>query len=98
MILNDDITALDVKNAFQGIAISQKTPVKYYEKHNDNFFLRVGIDRSKVTYNNITKIYINSIVYFKMFSIFACSLTMNAEIKMNRSHERKKRTTGRSQE
>jgi site-specific recombinase XerD len=50
LVLSDDITALDVKNAFQGIATSQETLVKYYERHNDNFFLRVGIDRSKVTY------------------------------------------------
>jgi hypothetical protein len=43
--------------------------------------------------NNITKIYIKSIVYFKMFSIFVRSLTMNIKIKMNVSYEREKRTT-----
>lgn len=47
--LNGSATANEVKNAFQGVASAQHTLVKYYQKHNQKFFKRVGVNREKST-------------------------------------------------
>jgi integrase len=44
------VTALEVKNAFQGIASTQKTLMVFYEEIMRNFQTRIGIDRTKSTY------------------------------------------------
>ena len=62
-VLSDDVSAMDVKNAFQGVATSQETLVKYYERHNENFYLHVGIDRAKRTY----KRYCTSLAHLRRF-------------------------------
>ena len=50
LLLNDDISAEDIKNAFQGTASSKETLIKNYERHNENFSQRVGVNRAKSTY------------------------------------------------
>lgn len=47
---SDNVLALDVKNAFQGIATEQDTLVKHYEYLNEKFYKNVGINRSVDTY------------------------------------------------
>ena len=49
------ITALDVKNAFQGIASEQKTLLVLFEEMMQNFKERIGIDRSASTYHSYRK-------------------------------------------
>ena len=44
------VTALEVKNAFQGIASGQKTLLALYEEIMQEFYLRIGIDRAKSSY------------------------------------------------
>lgn len=46
----DKFTALDVKNAFQGIAAAQTTLLSLYREHNEEYALRVGVNRSASTY------------------------------------------------
>lgn len=46
----ENISAVDVKNAFQGISSEQETLVSYYGKFNENFFKKVGINRKLETY------------------------------------------------
>lgn len=47
---SDNVLAVDVKNAFQGIASEQDTLVKHYEYLNEKFYKKVGINRSIDTY------------------------------------------------
>ena len=46
----ENASAVDVKNAFQGISSEQETLVSYYGKFNENFFKKVGINRKLETY------------------------------------------------
>ena len=46
----ENVSAVDVKNAFQGISSEQETLVSYYGKFNENFFKKVGINRKLETY------------------------------------------------
>lgn len=46
----ENVSATDVKNAFQGIASEQDTLVKYYEAHNEHFLKSVGVNRCMETY------------------------------------------------
>lgn len=50
-------TSIDVKNAFQGIASSQKTLLVLFEEMTQEFYARVGIDRSPSTYLKYGKAY-----------------------------------------
>ena len=43
---SDNVLAIDVKNAFQGIASEQDTLVKHYEHLNEKFYKKVGVNRS----------------------------------------------------
>ena len=45
----ENISAPDVKNAFQGIASEQDTLVKCYEAHNEQFLKSVGVNRTMET-------------------------------------------------
>ena len=47
---NDNVSAVEVKNAFQGVASSQKTLLVFFEEVMQEFYLRVGIDRVKGSY------------------------------------------------
>ena len=47
--LKGRVTATEVKNTFQGIASTQETLVRYYLRHNKDFWKRVGVDREKTT-------------------------------------------------
>jgi integrase len=47
--LKGNTTATEVKNAFQGIASAQETLVGYFERHNEEFQKRVGINREAST-------------------------------------------------
>jgi len=44
------VTALEVKNAFQGIASTQKTLLVLFEEIMQEFYSRVGIDRARSSY------------------------------------------------
>ncbi len=48
----DSILAVDIKNAFQGIASEQDTLIKHYEYLNDKFYKKTGINRSIDTYKH----------------------------------------------
>lgn len=48
--VTDKVSALGVKNAFQGIATAQVTLLKLFQEHNDEYELRVGINRAASTY------------------------------------------------
>lgn len=48
--IKDDVTAQQVKCALQGIAASQETLVQYFERHNEKFGQRVGINREPSTF------------------------------------------------
>lgn len=47
---NNLVTAQDVKNAFQGITAAQTTLLKVFQEHNDEYALRVGVNRAATTY------------------------------------------------
>lgn len=46
----ESVSALEVKNAFQGISSEQETLISLYEKCNDCFYKKVGINRKLETY------------------------------------------------
>ena len=46
----ENVSAVDVKNAFQGISSEQETLISYYGKFNENFFKKVGVNRKLETY------------------------------------------------
>lgn len=62
-VKKENVSALDVKNTFQGIASEQDTLVKYYEAHNENFLKSVGVNRCIETY----KRYGVSLAHLKRF-------------------------------
>ncbi|WP_108821204.1 site-specific integrase [Dysgonomonas sp. Marseille-P4361] len=49
-VKKENVSAGEVKNAFQGIASEQDTLVKYYEAHNQSFLKNVGVNRCMETY------------------------------------------------
>ena len=57
------VTAVEVKNAFQGIASTQKTLLVLFEDIMQEFHSRVGIDRAKSTYLQ----YVYTQKYFQCF-------------------------------
>lgn len=59
----ENISALEVKNAFQGIVSEQDTLVKYYEAHNENYQKSVGINRAEGMY----KRFLTSLGHLKRF-------------------------------
>jgi integrase len=52
-----NVTALEVKNAFQGIASTQKTLLVLFEEVMQEFHSRVGIDRAMSSYNQYVSAY-----------------------------------------
>ncbi len=46
----DNFTATDVKVAFQGIADGQATLLQFFIEHNEEYKLRIGINRAKATH------------------------------------------------
>jgi site-specific recombinase XerD len=59
----ENITAGQVKAAFQGIAVQQATLVAYFKNYVDNYEKRIGKDRENSTYNGL-KIALNHLVKF----------------------------------
>ncbi|TFD96311.1 site-specific integrase [Dysgonomonas capnocytophagoides] len=53
------VTAVEVKNAFQGIAITQKTLLVHFKDMAEEFRQRIGIDRSANTYPKYNVAYKN---------------------------------------
>lgn len=51
------VTAEEVKNAFQGIASVQETLLKVFADHNENYRKRIGIDREETTYKKYCNAY-----------------------------------------
>ncbi len=62
-VKKENVSAGDVKKAFQGIASEQDTLVKYYEAHNQSFLKNVGVNRCVETY----KRYGISLAHLKRF-------------------------------
>ncbi|KAA6351662.1 hypothetical protein EZS27_000933 [termite gut metagenome] len=54
------VTALELKNAIQGIASTQDTLLSYLDEHNKSFLERVGTDRSGQTHLNLLRFSINT--------------------------------------
>ncbi|GHV49810.1 tyrosine recombinase [Bacteroidia bacterium] len=50
LVKKENVSAGEVKSAFQGIASQQDTLVKYYESHNEHFLKSVGVNRCMETY------------------------------------------------
>lgn len=48
--INKSFSAVDVKNAYQGIAAAQMTLLKLFREHNEEYALRVGVNRTKGTF------------------------------------------------
>lgn len=48
--LSETVSAEDVKNAFQGIAAAQVTLLKLFREHNEEYALRVGVNRAQITH------------------------------------------------
>lgn len=46
----ENVSATEVKNTFQGVSSEQETLVSYYEKSNELFYRKVGINRKLETY------------------------------------------------
>ena len=46
LVRKENVSALEVKNAFQGIASQQDTLISYFEAHNENFKKSVGVNRA----------------------------------------------------
>lgn len=63
LVKKENVSALEVKNAFQGIASEQDTLVKYYEVHNENYQKSVGVNRAEGTY----KRFLTSLGHLKRF-------------------------------
>lgn len=59
----ENVSALEVKNAFRGIASEQDTLIKYFEAHNEKFLNNVGINRAEGTY----KRFLTSLGHLKRF-------------------------------
>lgn len=59
------VAAIDVKNAFQGIATTQKTLLVMFREMMQEFQLRIGIDRTKSTYQNLKTAYRNLEYFLK---------------------------------
>ena len=52
-------TANEVKNAFQGAALSQETVLKIFREHNEAFEKRVGVNRAERTFWNYQSSYMS---------------------------------------
>jgi site-specific recombinase XerD len=59
----DNVSALEVKNAFQGIASEQDTLIRYFEAHNENYKKNVGVNRAEGT----SKRFLTSLGHLKRF-------------------------------
>ena len=57
--LRGQATANEVKNAYQGSALSQETLLKVYREHNETFEKRIGVNRAKGTYFNYRSAYLS---------------------------------------
>lgn len=55
--LSETVSATDIKNAFQGIASAQVTFLQLFAQHNEQYALRVGVNRAASTYYQYTNTY-----------------------------------------
>lgn len=69
--IKESTTAEEVKNAFLGMASQQETLVTYFQKHNDNFSKRVGVNREACTCFE----YQNSLRHLKNFLLHKYKMT-----------------------
>lgn len=56
-VAGDVVKAEDVKNFSQGIASAQITFMQLFHKHNEEYALRVGVNRVKCSYNYYLRLY-----------------------------------------
>lgn len=62
--MGDNFTATDVKSVFQGIAATQATILRSFKEHNEEYALRVGVNRAATTYTQykITLVHLTNFV------------------------------------
>ena len=63
--IKEIVSAEKVKNAYQGQAESQDTIMKLFEEHNNDYALRVGVNRAVNTYYQYTNTYRHLAVFLK---------------------------------
>ena len=63
--IKEVVSAEEVKNAYQGLAESQDTIMKLFEEHNEEYALRVGVNRAVNTYYQYTNTYRHLAVFLK---------------------------------
>ena len=63
--LKEVVSAEEVKNAYQGLAESQDTIMKLFEEHNEEYALRVGVNRAVNTYYQYKNTYRHLAVFLK---------------------------------
>ena len=54
-----------MKNAYQGLAESQDTIMKLFAEHNEEYALRVGVNRSATSYYHYTNTYRHLATFLK---------------------------------
>ena len=63
--LKEVVSAEEVKNAYQGLAEAQDTIMKLFEEHNEEYALRVGVNRAVNTYYQYTNTYRHLAVFLQ---------------------------------
>ena len=63
--IREIVSAEEVKNAYQGLAEAQDTIMKLFAEHNEEYALRVGVNRAVNTYYQYTNTYRHLAVFLK---------------------------------
>ena len=63
--IKEVVSAEEVKNAYQGLAESQDTIMKLFAEHNEEYALRVGVNRSATSYYHYTNTYRHLATFLK---------------------------------
>ena len=65
-----DITAEEIKNTFQGIATAQATLLGLFREHNEEYALRVGVNRKENSFYQYKNTYHHVAGYITKCPIF----------------------------
>ncbi len=63
--IKEVVSAEEVKNAYQGLAEAQDTIMKLFTEHNEEYALRVGVNRSVTSYYHYTNTYRHLATFLK---------------------------------
>lgn len=63
--IREVVSAEEVKNAYQGLAEAQDTFMKLFAEHNEEYALRVGVNRSATSYYHYTNTYRHLATFLK---------------------------------